>query len=304
MSIRVLEAIIKRTWLPVHHELDLTIGDFLVPPLSLELFLSRSHLKDAALRQQCVVGSIWPHPCLNPVKSSPQTFKILAGKCADLPILAKTSLISESPCFFKLPPTNLEWPAPSLRLSSPSMYGDQCWLSPREPPCPRDRMQAKITSRRGPLGTIGSPTVSSPFTGPPEIDTRWKSRWCLWLVSEPDVLQYRATLRSFPAPSVASKVMKGVLYSCILEISHLSDTRFSDIFSQSAVSLFHFLRVSFEAQIFFNFHKVQFTNSLFYLLCFCVILNSLYSAQGIKILPLFFLCLSVLSLIFQSMIHC
>ena len=84
------------------------------------------------------------------------------------------------------------------------------------------------------------------------------------------------TLRNF-LTFRAINAYRGILYLCILHISHLSDIKFADIFSQLVVCYFNFLRVSFEAQTFLILIN-QIYNLLFYRLGFfyhtkCSLLN-------------------------------
>lgn len=70
---------------------------------------------------------------LNPVKSSIQTFQILAGRCRDLFILRlpKTGLVSKFPCLSNLPSTTLEWSV-YFFLSLPSLYQGWFQITPRK----------------------------------------------------------------------------------------------------------------------------------------------------------------------------
>ena len=111
----------------------LAIGGSSPSPLSLECtFCLRFPQQELFSRTQPWDSNVLLRPSgldtwLNFVKSSMQTFKILAGACGDLLLLwlPKISLVHKFSCLLNPPLTNLEWSVSFLGLFLPSVYGDQ-----------------------------------------------------------------------------------------------------------------------------------------------------------------------------------
>lgn len=85
---------------------------------------SWSCFKEAVLREQCAIETIWTvdvtEPHLRPL------YKLLNSSGwvprSAISCLSKTSLMYKFPCLLKQPPTNLEGPASFSSLSSSSVY--------------------------------------------------------------------------------------------------------------------------------------------------------------------------------------
>lgn len=100
-----LEEIIKRIWLPVDLNWTRAMESSLPTPLSLEHTLPiiptvGAIFNDIALKEQCVVKTIWMVYWLNPVNLH-ITFKILVDKPGDLFLAAaqEVSYVRSLPCY-------------------------------------------------------------------------------------------------------------------------------------------------------------------------------------------------------------
>lgn len=104
------------------------LGIYVLPTIP----TSEGAFKDATLRAQCVVETTWWYVRLNLIKASKWTFKILAGRCRDLPVLwlPKISLTRKFPCLLNLSPTHLGKPASFFSLALPLVHGNKFQFSP------------------------------------------------------------------------------------------------------------------------------------------------------------------------------